>query len=83
MTAPRFTRLTARAVALLDVDVDTDQIIPARYLTTTSREGLGPHAFQDWRYGPDGAPVADFAVNRGAVMATSLEMSGPPGPSRS
>ena len=61
MTAPRFTRLTARAVALLDVDVDTDQIIPARYLKGTDKAGLGDALFADWRARPGfpiGAPAS-------------------------
>nr|MBA3673249.1 3-isopropylmalate dehydratase small subunit [Gemmatimonadaceae bacterium] len=44
-------------------NVDTDQIIPARFLTTTSRDGLGPHAFQDWRYLADGSPDPAFVLN--------------------
>ena len=61
MTAPRFTRLTARAVALLDVDVDTDQIIPARYLKGTGKAGLADALFADWRARPAfpiGAPAS-------------------------
>ena len=45
-------------------NVDTDQIIPARFLTTTTREGLGRQLFSDWRYRADGTPNADFALNR-------------------
>jgi 3-isopropylmalate/(R)-2-methylmalate dehydratase small subunit len=56
MTAPRFTRLIARAVALLDVDVDTDQIIPARYLKGTDKSGLADALFADWRARP-GFPI--------------------------
>jgi 3-isopropylmalate/(R)-2-methylmalate dehydratase small subunit len=48
-----FTTLTSRTVVLPQANIDTDQIIPARFLTTTSREGLGRMAFHDWRY--DGA----------------------------
>jgi 3-isopropylmalate/(R)-2-methylmalate dehydratase small subunit len=53
---------TSRYVSLPRENIDTDQIIPARFLTTTSREGLGPHAFQDWRYHPDGTPDATFPI---------------------
>lgn len=57
-----FTTLCS-TLAVLPVDnVDTDQIIPARFLTTTSRVGLGKHCFQDWRYDAAGAPRADFAL---------------------
>ncbi|HET9992309.1 MAG TPA: 3-isopropylmalate dehydratase small subunit [Kofleriaceae bacterium] len=59
MTAPRFTQLAARAVVMLDTDVDTDQIIPARYLKGTDKAGLADALFADWRARPDcpiGAP---------------------------
>jgi 3-isopropylmalate/(R)-2-methylmalate dehydratase small subunit len=56
MTAPRFSLLTARAVALLDPDVDTDQIIPARYLKRTDKAELGDALFADWRDRP-GFPI--------------------------
>jgi 3-isopropylmalate/(R)-2-methylmalate dehydratase small subunit len=53
---------TSPYISLPRENVDTDQIIPARFLTTTSRDGLGPHAFQDWRYHADGTPNADFPI---------------------
>jgi 3-isopropylmalate/(R)-2-methylmalate dehydratase small subunit len=59
----QFTTLTSTAVLLPHDDIDTDQIIPARFLTVTSREGLGVKLFNDWRYQADGAPVADFPLN--------------------
>jgi 3-isopropylmalate/(R)-2-methylmalate dehydratase small subunit len=58
-----FRTLTSSMVALAVENIDTDQIIPARYLKTTSREGLGAHLFADWRYEPDGTPRDDFALN--------------------
>lgn len=58
-----FRTLTSRTMVLKLESIDTDQIIPARFLTTTSREGLGAKAFYDWRYDQDGAPRADFALN--------------------
>ena len=61
---PGFDRLTSRVVPLGLDDVDTDQIIPARYLKTTVREGLGQHAFADWRREADGAPKASFPLNK-------------------
>ncbi len=51
------TRIRSRTLVLPAPDIDTDQIIPARFLTTTVREGLGRHAFEDWRYDADGKPT--------------------------
>jgi 3-isopropylmalate/(R)-2-methylmalate dehydratase small subunit len=58
-----FTTLTSRTVVLAAADVDTDQIIPARFLTTTTRAGLGAHLFADWRYDERGVPRPDFVLN--------------------
>jgi 3-isopropylmalate/(R)-2-methylmalate dehydratase small subunit len=56
MTAPRFTQLTSRVVVLLDNDIDTDQIVPARYLKVTDKAGFGEALFADWRARP-GFPI--------------------------
>jgi len=56
MTAARFTELTSRTVVLLDADIDTDQIIPARYLKGTDKAGLADALFADWRARP-GFPI--------------------------
>ncbi len=58
-----FRTLTSRTIVLPQASIDTDQIIPARFLTTTTRQGLGRHAFQDWRYDSEGALISDFALN--------------------
>ena len=59
-----FTSLSSRTVVLPATNIDTDQIIPARFLTTTTRNGLGTHLFADWRYDERGAPRRDFVLNR-------------------
>ncbi|MCS7260469.1 MAG: 3-isopropylmalate dehydratase small subunit [Anaerolineae bacterium] len=59
-----FTPITSRVVALPIDNIDTDQIIPARFLKTISKEGLGQHLFADWRYNPDGSPKPDFPLNQ-------------------
>jgi 3-isopropylmalate/(R)-2-methylmalate dehydratase small subunit len=59
----RFTQLTSRTLVLPQANIDTDQIIPARFLTTTTRNGLGANAFYDWRYDTDGKPIADSPLN--------------------
>jgi 3-isopropylmalate/(R)-2-methylmalate dehydratase small subunit len=59
-----FTDLTSHTVVLRERNIDTDQIIPARFLTTTQRKGLGRFAFNDWRYLADGAPNQEFAFNQ-------------------
>ena len=65
-------QIRSKTVVLPFDDIDTDQIIPARYLTTTSKTGLGKHLFNDWRYLPDGSDRPDFALNqpqnRGAAV---------------
>ncbi len=61
------TTIRSRTVVLPVADVDTDQIIPARFLTTTSREGLGANLFHDWRYLPDGTVNNDFILNQPAA----------------
>ncbi|MDR2214556.1 MAG: 3-isopropylmalate dehydratase small subunit [Nevskiaceae bacterium] len=59
-----FTSITSRTVVLPRSDIDTDQIIPARFLRTTSREGLGKQLFADWRYRADGSVNPDFVLNQ-------------------
>lgn len=59
----KFNKIVAKAVPLPNEDVDTDQIIPARFLKATSREGFGDNLFRDWRYNSDNTPKADFVLN--------------------
>ena len=59
-----FKSLTSKAVVLSQSNIDTDQIIPGRFLSTTSREGLGAWAFYDWRYEADGTPKPEAILNR-------------------
>jgi 3-isopropylmalate/(R)-2-methylmalate dehydratase small subunit len=67
---------TARYVTLPIDNVDTDQIIPARFLKTTSREGLGVSAFYDWRYDANGAPKPDFVFNRPESVGAQVLVAG-------
>lgn len=59
----KFTLLRSSAVPLPIEDVDTDQIIPARFLKATTRDGFGQNLFRDWRFRPDDTPKADFVLN--------------------
>lgn len=59
----KFTTLVTKTAVLPQQNIDTDQIIPARYLTTTSRDGLGQYAFFDWRYDDEGKPKPDSQFN--------------------
>ena len=63
MAYDKFTVLTSSAVPLPIENVDTDQIIPARFLKATKREGFGDNLFRDWRYNPDNSPKQDFVLN--------------------
>jgi len=60
----QFVKVSAIAAPLLRINVDTDQIIPARFLVRISDDGLGEGLFADWRTGPDGKPNPDFILNR-------------------
>ncbi len=59
----KFTTITSTCIPLPMENVDTDQIIPARFLKATSREGFGDNLFRDWRYDADGNPRPDFVLN--------------------
>jgi len=63
MAYDKFTVLRSTAVPLPIENVDTDQIIPARFLKATKREGFGDNLFRDWRYEPDNTPKKDFILN--------------------
>ncbi|MDP5121239.1 MAG: 3-isopropylmalate dehydratase small subunit [Spirosomaceae bacterium] len=63
MAYDKFTVLRSTAVPLPLENVDTDQIIPARFLKATKREGFGDNLFRDWRYNNDDSPKADFVLN--------------------
>ncbi|MFN6374113.1 MAG: 3-isopropylmalate dehydratase small subunit [Chitinophagia bacterium] len=63
MAYDKFTVLKSRAVPLPIENVDTDQIIPARFLKATKREGFGDNLFRDWRYNGDDTPKQDFVLN--------------------
>ena len=58
-----FKKITTTAIPLPIEDVDTDQIIPARFLKATTRDGFGDNLFRDWRYNSDDSPKADFVMN--------------------
>ena len=68
--------LTSRTAVLPANDVDTDQIIPARFLTTTTRAGLGRHLFHDWRYDAQGSPRPDFVLNTPAAAGCEVLVAG-------
>jgi 3-isopropylmalate/(R)-2-methylmalate dehydratase small subunit len=69
-------KIRSRTVVLPKSDIDTDQIIPARFLTTTSREGLGAHLFNDWRFLPDGSENPDFVLNKAESKGCEVLVAG-------
>jgi 3-isopropylmalate/(R)-2-methylmalate dehydratase small subunit len=70
-------RVIRSSVAALPIDnIDTDQIIPARFLKVTDRRGLGRWLFSDWRYGPDGVPRPDFVLNGEAARGARILVAG-------
>lgn len=69
-------RIQSRTLVLPYDDIDTDQIIPARFLTTTSKEGLGVNLFNEWRYKHDGTPRADFPLNQPEAQGATILVGG-------
>ena len=72
----KFTALTATALPLRAENVDTDQIIPARYLTTVTRNGLGTGLFADWRVQADGTPRPEFPLNQPQYAGAQILLAG-------
>ncbi|MGD0337742.1 MAG: 3-isopropylmalate dehydratase small subunit [Bacteroidota bacterium] len=72
----KFVTFTSRVVPLLANNIDTDQIIPARFLKVTDKKGLGDNLFYDWRYLPDGSPNPDFILNRPQTAGVQILLAG-------
>lgn len=70
------TTLRSKTVVMPSTNIDTDQIVPARFLTTTSKEGLGRALFADWRYDADGQPKPDFILNRPEAVGCRILVAG-------
>lgn len=70
------TRIHSRTAVLADENIDTDRIIPARFLTTTTREGLGKLCFHDWRYQADGSDNPAFPLNRPEARGCAILVAG-------
>jgi 3-isopropylmalate/(R)-2-methylmalate dehydratase small subunit len=69
-------RVHSRTLVIPSSNIDTDQIIPARFLTTTTKDGLGRQLFADWRYRADGSPNADFVLNRPEARGAAVLVAG-------
>ena len=72
----QITQFTSATTVLAIDDVDTDQIIPARYLTTTERAGIGKALFADWRFDKDGNPIAGFPLNEPGATDRKILVAG-------
>jgi 3-isopropylmalate/(R)-2-methylmalate dehydratase small subunit len=72
----KITTISSRTVVMPAGNIDTDQIIPARFLTTTTRAGLGTQLFADWRYAPDGSPQPDFVLNQPQAAGCQVLVAG-------
>jgi 3-isopropylmalate/(R)-2-methylmalate dehydratase small subunit len=72
----KFQKIESRMVPLPETNVDTDQIIPARFLKTISKEGLGANLFCDWRYDKQGNPKPDFILNQPRVQGAQVLLAG-------
>ena len=76
MAYDKFEVLTSTAYPLAIENVDTDQIIPARFLKATERKGFGDNFFRDWRYEADGTPKADFPLNQEQYKGSKILVGG-------
>lgn len=72
----KFTAFESKLVPLATDNIDTDQIIPARFLKTTSKDGLGDQLFCDWRYLSDGSPNPEFVLNQAAYQGRQILLAG-------
>lgn len=72
----QISQLRSTTLVLPIDDVDTDQIIPARFLTTTTRDGIGKALFADWRYDKSGNPIADFLLNQPGADQRKILVAG-------
>ena len=72
----KITQLTSQTIVLPIDDVDTDQIVPARFLTTTEREGIGVSLFADWRFDKNGKEIADFPLNAPEARGRKILVAG-------
>jgi 3-isopropylmalate/(R)-2-methylmalate dehydratase small subunit len=70
------TLVHSKTVVIASSNIDTDQIIPARFLTTTTKQGLGAQLFADWRYAGDGSPNPDFVLNKSASRGAQVLVAG-------
>jgi 3-isopropylmalate/(R)-2-methylmalate dehydratase small subunit len=68
--------IRSRTLVMPSSNIDTDQIIPGRFLTTTTKEGLGKQLFADWRYQPDGKERSDFILNQSEARGCSVLVAG-------
>lgn len=72
----KFTELSSKMLPLPINDIDTDQIIPARFLKATDKKGMGDNLFADWRYNSDGSPKAEFALNDPQFSGAQILVAG-------
>ncbi|HLH43330.1 MAG TPA: 3-isopropylmalate dehydratase small subunit [Bryobacteraceae bacterium] len=72
----KFEKIESKTVVIAVDNIDTDQIIPARYLKAISKEGLGEGLFRDWRYNPDGSLKPDFPLNQASARGAQILVAG-------
>jgi len=72
----QFTTLTSHIMPLSVTDIDTDQIIPARFLKATDKKGMGDNLFADWRYNADNSPKPDFVLNQTVFKGAQILLAG-------